>query len=228
MAEEKFVLGVALDGVIADFDGGLRTMAAEWLGVPESTLAVPVSRDGSEWRLGGASGDHAEAYARLLRSAITRGDLFDDLMPIGEAPAALRRLAALDSVRLRILTDRIQPEQLCRQAFSQVADWLERYRVPYFDVCFVEDKAALGADLHVEGSIKSALALHSAGRDVVVLSTEARRPSKVQRVASWSHLEKLVEKKLSRWASIGAGGPGLKRAVDHSEAAPRARRDSSG
>jgi len=31
--KKQFVLGVDLDGVVADFIGGLRPIAAEWLGV---------------------------------------------------------------------------------------------------------------------------------------------------------------------------------------------------
>ena len=34
--ELRFVLGVDLDGVCADFIGGLRPIAAEWLDVKES------------------------------------------------------------------------------------------------------------------------------------------------------------------------------------------------
>ena len=33
MTERSFVFGVDLDGVVADFYGGLRPIAAEWLGV---------------------------------------------------------------------------------------------------------------------------------------------------------------------------------------------------
>ena len=33
VTETKFVLGVDLDGVVADFYPGLRPIAAEWLGV---------------------------------------------------------------------------------------------------------------------------------------------------------------------------------------------------
>ena len=38
MNDAKFVLGVDLDGVVADFYTGLRVIAAEWLDVPIETL----------------------------------------------------------------------------------------------------------------------------------------------------------------------------------------------
>ena len=39
----QFVLGVDLDGVVADFYAGLRPIAAEWLGVAADTLPLEVS-----------------------------------------------------------------------------------------------------------------------------------------------------------------------------------------
>ena len=38
MSERSFVFGVDLDGVVADFYGGLRPIAAEWLGVALESL----------------------------------------------------------------------------------------------------------------------------------------------------------------------------------------------
>ena len=43
MSEERFVLGVDLDGTVADFYGGLRPIAAEWLGKQVETLPREVS-----------------------------------------------------------------------------------------------------------------------------------------------------------------------------------------
>ena len=40
MAEDKFVLGVDLDGCVADFVGYMRTVYAEWSGVPVEKLAA--------------------------------------------------------------------------------------------------------------------------------------------------------------------------------------------
>ena len=39
-ADRRFVLGVDLDGVCADFYGGLKPVAAEWLGVDLSLIHI--------------------------------------------------------------------------------------------------------------------------------------------------------------------------------------------
>ncbi|HYW91034.1 MAG TPA: hypothetical protein VFA95_00990 [Gammaproteobacteria bacterium] len=49
--EKQFVLGVDLDGVVADFVGDLRPIAAEWLGVKVSRLTDQVSYGFGEWAL---------------------------------------------------------------------------------------------------------------------------------------------------------------------------------
>ena len=65
MTERSFVFGVDLDGVTADFYGGLRPIAAEWLGVELATLPERVSWGLVEWGVDAAPG----GYERLHRFA---------------------------------------------------------------------------------------------------------------------------------------------------------------
>jgi hypothetical protein len=61
LSQVKFVLGVDLDGVVADFYGALRPIAAEWLGVPVDTLTVDVTYGLPEWNI------RREEYEELHR-----------------------------------------------------------------------------------------------------------------------------------------------------------------
>ena len=100
-AIRRFVLGVDLDGVCADFYRGLRPIAAEWLGVDVATLPERVSWGLPEWGIDKAPG----GYEALHRFAVTQRDLFRILPPMPGAPAALRQLSAAD-VRIRVITHR--------------------------------------------------------------------------------------------------------------------------
>ena len=60
----RFVLGVDLDGVCADFYRGLRPIAAEWLGVDAATLPERVSWGLPEWGIDKAPGGY-EALHRF-------------------------------------------------------------------------------------------------------------------------------------------------------------------
>ena len=88
MNERSFVFGVDLDGVVADFYGGLRPIAAEWLGVNVDTLTPRVSWGLVEWGVDDAPG----GYERLHRFAVTQRELFLKMPPMAGAPQALRRL----------------------------------------------------------------------------------------------------------------------------------------
>ena len=78
MNQRRFVFGVDLDGVCADFYAGLKPIAAEWLGVDIRTLSDQLSWGLPEWGVDKAPG----AYDALHRFAVTQRDLFLTLPPM--------------------------------------------------------------------------------------------------------------------------------------------------
>jgi hypothetical protein len=121
MANRRFVLGVDLDGVCADFYEGLRVIAAEWLGVPVETLTRDVTYGLPQWNL-----DRCGDYEDLHRFAEER-DLFRNLMPIHGAAAALRRIAHQQQVRIRIITHRLFISHFHHTAINQTVEWLDHH-----------------------------------------------------------------------------------------------------
>jgi 5' nucleotidase, deoxy (Pyrimidine), cytosolic type C protein (NT5C) len=83
---KTFVLGVDLDGVVADFYGALRPVAAEWRGVKTEDLTPDVSYGLKEWGITGAE------YQELHRFAVTQREIFFTQPAIPGAAATLRRL----------------------------------------------------------------------------------------------------------------------------------------
>jgi hypothetical protein len=141
----QFVLGVDLDGVVADFARGLKPIAAEWLGVAPESLTDEISYGFNEWGLEAAGG-----YDALHRYAVKERELFARLPPVDGAPAVLRRLDTIPELRIRIITHRLYIHWFHREAIQQTTAWLERHGIPYWDLCFMRDKAAVGADLYLE------------------------------------------------------------------------------
>jgi hypothetical protein len=72
MSDRSFVFGVDLDGVVADFYGGLRPIAAEWLGVTLESLPERVSWGLAEWGVAQAPG----GYDALHKFAVMQRELF--------------------------------------------------------------------------------------------------------------------------------------------------------
>jgi 5'(3')-deoxyribonucleotidase len=186
MAKRRFVVGVDLDGVVADFYRGLRFVAAEWLGVDESQLTEEVSYGLPEWNL-----DSMGGYEPLHRFAVTQRQLFEKLEPMEGAPAALRRLSQ-NQVRIRIITHRLFINFFHEKAASQTITWLERFGVPYSDLCLMEDKTAVGAHVYIEDSPRNIERLRELDQEVIIFTNSTNRSVPGLRANDWSEVETMV------------------------------------
>ena len=200
MAAGALVLGVDLDGVCADFYGGLRPLAAEWLGVRAESLTEKVTCGLPEWGIDMAPG----GYEAFHRFAVTQRGLFQSLTPLPGAGPVLRRLTYAHDVRIRLITHRLCAKYLHQIAVRQTAEWLDSHDIPYWDLCFIQDKSAVGADLYLEDSPESIAELKAAGRRVVVFTNATNRGVPGQRANSWLEVEALVLEEIARRAGAKA------------------------
>lgn len=191
-----FVLGVDLDGVVADFLGGLKPVAAEWLGVPVDSLTDDVSYGLEEWGL--------QSYSDLHRFAVTQRQIFTVLKPLPGAPAVLRRLSQR-GIHIRIITHRLFIEHFHAQAVQQTTAWLEHHGIPYRDLCFMKDKAAVGADLYLEDSPENIRALREVGCEVIIMGNSTNQHVAGVRVTGWQDLEARVLAAFERHQAIAGG-----------------------
>jgi len=196
MDENRFVFGVDLDGVCADFIGALRPIAAEWLGVRVDELPEKVTYGFSEWKL-----ERAGKYEDLHRFAVIQRDLFRNLNPIEGAPAVLRRLSAR-KIRIRLITHRLYIKYFHQEAITQTTEWLEYHGIPYWDLCFMGDKAAVGADLYIEDSPDHVQRLREDGHKTIVFTNSTNEGLPGPRADSWLEVESLVLKELEDWQKV--------------------------
>lgn len=193
MPESQFVFGVDLDGVCADFYEGLRIIASEWLGVPLYSLTKEVTYGLSEWGI-----DTAGGYDRLHKFAVTQRSLFKELKPIKGAPQTLRKLSNND-VRIRIITNRLYIKYFHQMAARQTIEWLDQYDIPYWDLCFMRDKAAVGADLYIDDSPENVGRLRNDGHNTIVFTNSTNRDLPEPRADTWAEVEKIVLDELDKW-----------------------------
>ena len=196
MDENRFVLGVDLDGVRADFIGALRPIAAEWLGVRIDEIPEKVTYGLPEWKL-----ERAGKYEDLHRFAVIQRDLFRNLNPIEGAPAVLRRLSARN-IRIRLITHRLYIKYFHQEAITQTTEWLEHHGIPYWDLCFMRDKAAVGADLYIEDSPDHVQRLREDGHKTIVFTNSTNEGLAGPRADSWLEVEGLVLEELENWQKI--------------------------
>jgi 5'(3')-deoxyribonucleotidase len=137
-------------------------------------------------------------YEALHKFAVTQRELFRNLPPMLGAPQALRILSEED-VRIRIVTHRLYIKYFHRTAVQQTIDWLDFHDIPYWDLCFMADKAAVGADLYIEDSPKNIQALRDDGHATIVLSNSTNLDLPEPRANNWSEVVPLVRAYLRHW-----------------------------
>lgn len=190
----RFVLGVDLDGVVADFYRGLRTVAAEWLDVCIDSLVEEVQYGLPEWGLKRAPG----GYEALHKFAVTQRALFRNLKPIPGAAASLRRLSAKD-IHIRIITHRLFIKYFHQEAVRQTIEWLDHHDIPYRDLCLVDDKPAVGADLYIEDTPKNIAKLLADKNHVIIFTNSTNRHLDGLRANDWNEAEKIIRERQKKW-----------------------------
>ena len=199
MDESSFILGVDLDGVVGDFYGAVRKIAAEWLNRPLESLTTEVSYGLEEWGIAEFGG-----YDRLHRFAVTQRNMFRDMEPIENAPAILRKLSN-QGIRIRIITHRLFLKYSHRATGTQTMDWLDYWDIPYWDLCFLADKGAVGAHVYIDDAPENINSLRRQGCKTIVFTNSTNRHISGPRADSWLDVERLVMEAREEWKTGTVG-----------------------
>jgi len=193
MDNSSFIFGVDLDGVVGDFYGAIRNIAADWLNKPVQTLTPDVSFGLTEWGL-----DEFGGYDRLHRFAVTQRNIFRDMEPIKNAPAILRKLSS-QGIRIRIITHRLFLKFFHRTTVTQTVDWLDKNDIPYWDICFMKDKGAVGAHVYIDDSPENVVNLRKLGCNTIVFSNSTNLELPGPRANDWQEVERIVMEAREEW-----------------------------
>lgn len=166
---KDFTVGVDLDGVVANYEATLRLIFAEIL--DKDIAMFPPARTWDVAQAGWPVRDNAH-FLELHRQAVVEHGLFSRLAPIDGASEALWRMSDA-GVRIRIVTHRLIVNFAHAVTVSDTVNWLDNKRIPYRDLCFVQDKADIGADLYVDDSPGNIAALRqSRGENSAMIYTQ--------------------------------------------------------
>lgn len=180
------VLGVDLDGVCADYESALRASVAARRGVDPSTLpAQETTGHFAEWDLS------LDGFREAHRIAVLEESIFRTMAPYPGVAEVLWRLSDA-GVWIRIITHRLLFNGLHEASAADTAVWLDQHDIPYRDLCFIGDKATVGADLYIDDSPHIIEALRRAGRTAIVFDQRYNRHLDGPRVTSWHEVEPLV------------------------------------
>jgi phosphoglycolate phosphatase-like HAD superfamily hydrolase len=190
----NFILGLDLDGTCADFYGRMREIAAIWTGRPLDDLP-----EEPEWSMG-SWGIGNDDYERFHRYAVTEHQLFESMQPLPGSPEVLARLSD-EGVRVRIITHRLILSSLHEITVLQTVRWLDRHRIPYWDLCFMREKDDVNADLYVEDAPYNVERLAARGCEVLVMANATNEGLELgfERTGTWREAEAVIRGRYYRW-----------------------------
>ncbi len=114
------------------------------------------------------------------------------------AALALRKLSATD-IRIRVITHRFVIKFFHQVAAHQTIEWLDHHDIPYWDLCFMQEKAAVGADLYIEDSPMNIERLRGEGQKTIVYSNSTNEHLSGPRADTWDKVVELVLKEKENW-----------------------------
>ena len=185
------VIGVDLDGVCGDYEGAFRAALARQTGRDPSL--IPAQRSfGSyaEWGLTDRTFEDAH------RRAVLEDRIFRTMDPMPGVSEALWALSDA-GVWIRIITHRLLFNWAHEVSAADTAAWLDLHRIPYRDLCFIGDKATVGADLYVDDSPVNIMRLRRAGRTVIVFDQAYNRHLGGPRATHWDDIVAMVHTELA-------------------------------
>lgn len=187
--ENKYIIGVDLDGVCGKYYEALRSYLGEQHGIsPEKIADIypdPTTYDMHEWP------DFEHNFVKYHSEAVRNG-LFTRMEPIPGASDVLWNLNE-SGYHLRVITSRFVKHGQNAQVISDTAFWLDKNQIPYRDIMFVKDKADVYADLYIDDSPENIIRLQATGRQVIIFDAPYNRDLAGYRAHSWDEVHTLIQ-----------------------------------
>jgi 5'-nucleotidase len=204
VSDRQFILGVDLDGVVADHTSRFREIMAEVRGVDPESMPMERSWDFHEWGFG------PDDYARYHRIAVMEHDMFRTMPVIEGAADALWRLSDA-GIWIRIITHRLYVHWGHEKAVADTAAWLDIHKIPYRDLCFLGAKPQVEADAYIDDAPHNIEQLRAAGNTVIAFEQPYNRAIVGGLTAGgWTEVESIVtELAAAHSGSVEVQLPGL-------------------
>lgn len=185
------ILGVDIDGVLADYNYGLAAIVAKAQGKQLEDMPKPSSWGFHNW-------DLDEVSFKTYHTELCKSRGLKALRPIEGGREALLR-AIEKGYRIRIITQRASTSILTQNVKADILidtiEWLNLNEIPFHEICFVEDKHLVAADLYIEDAPHHLQAYHEVGFSAIKFNHEYNKNSPSEySISSWSELDLILEK----------------------------------
>lgn len=191
---KRFVLGVDLDGVCAQYIPAFHTYCIS------QGIKVPDTPDTPHWDLVQAGWFPTRDHYMATHNAAVAAGLFAWMPEVPGASDALWALSDLE-VHLRVVTHRLGHGDH-HIVVGDTTRWLQaprgdgRARVPYRDLAFLGTKEQLNSDLHIDDAPHVIESMHAAGQRVLIFDQPYNRHLDGPRARNWDEVLDYVTNRL--------------------------------
>jgi 5'(3')-deoxyribonucleotidase len=102
-------------------------------------------------------------------------------------------------IRIRIITHRLFLKYSHCASITQTVEWLDNYDIPYWDICFMNDKGAVGAHVYIDDAPENIISLRKQGCKTIVFSNSTNRELTGPRADNWFEIERMVMEAREEW-----------------------------
>lgn len=176
------VLNLDLDGVCADYMGGLR----DYL-VRHDRMDPSIQPSNESYALYENEGWPFSSPAEYIavHKAAEAEHLYAAMRPLPGVSEAMKTLAAAH-VYIRVVTHRLFVSGQHRMVVADTAQWLDDNDIPYMSLCFTGLKDSVQATVHIDDSPSNIESLRAVGQHVVIFDQPYNRHLPGPRIGVWN------------------------------------------
>lgn len=176
------VLNLDLDGVCADYMGGLR----DYL-VRHARMDPSIQPSNESYALYENEGWPFSSPAEYIavHKAAEAEHLYAVMRPLPGVSEAMKTLAAAH-VYIRVVTHRLFVSGQHRMVVADTAQWLDDNDIPYMSLCFTGLKDSVQATVHIDDSPANIESLRAVGQHVVIFDQPYNRHLPGPRIGVWN------------------------------------------
>lgn len=175
------VLNLDLDGVCADYMGGLR----DYL-VRHDRMDPSIQPSNESYALYENEGWPFSSPAEYIavHKAAEAEHLYATMRRLPGISEAMKTLAAAH-VYIRVVTHRLFVSGQHRMVVADTAQWLDDNDIPYMSLCFTGLKDSVQATVHIDDSPANIESLRAVGQHVVIFDQPYNRHLPGPRIEVW-------------------------------------------
>lgn len=184
---ERFVLGLDIDNVCADYSDAFRWHVARNFNVDPSHLEAVKAWDFTDLNWG--IKDRAQ-YEQLHLSAVREG-MFRTMKKIEGVSESLHRLSKAN-VHIRVVSHRLFIKGLHEVSAADTIHWLDKNDIPYRGICLLEQKDDVWADIFIDDGPHNIRNLRASGKSAIVFDQLYNQEVDGLRAYNWQHAEDII------------------------------------